>query len=396
MFYALVIGSIIGLIVFAFLKIMNLGIELLWNIIPSNINIPFYTIIVCALGGVIIGFWTKFSKVKLDDLEEVVSKVKNGEKFSYDNLGKLSVSAILPLIFGGSIGPEAGLSLIIVSLCSWASDKFKHAFKEIKELTQIGIGATLGTIFNSPLFGFTVPIESEGEVVIPKKEKVVLYFLSIFGAFGIMILLNSLVGGRGGLIHFSGFEINAFEWLWFLPLIVIGIVAGILYSVFNKVSKEMAKVLKKYIILSCLIAGLILGIIGSILPFAMFSGEKEMEDVMMTFGQIGFFGLLITGVLKLFVTNTCISLGLKGGHFFPAIFSGICIGYALSLLININPVFCVCIVTTSLMAFIMKRPVSVIMLLMICFPAKALPVMLLASVIGSIVKLPKSFDKVLN
>jgi len=252
------------------------------------------------------------------------------------------------------------------------------------------------TVYFMPKGSRKVKQKSRCDTCITGEVQFVLPATLVDGAFGIMILLNSLVGGRGGLIHFSGFEINAFEWLWFLPLIVIGIVAGILYSVFNKVSKEMAKVLKKYIILSCLIAGLILGIIGSILPFAMFSGEKEMEDVMMTFGQIGFFGLLITGVLKLFVTNTCISLGLKGGHFFPAIFSGICIGYALSLLININPVFCVCIVTTSLMAFIMKRPVSVIMLLMICFPAKALPVMLLASVIGSIVKLPKSFDKVLN
>ena len=42
-------------------------------------------------------------------------------------------------------------------------------FKEMKELTQIGISATLGTIFNSPMFGFAMPIESEeDEITIPK------------------------------------------------------------------------------------------------------------------------------------------------------------------------------------------------------------------------------------
>ena len=104
---------------------------------------------------------------------------------------------------------------------------------------------------------------------------------------------------------------------------------------------------------------------------------------------MGVIVLLLTAIVKLFITNVCISFGLKGGHFFPNIFSGICLGYAIALIIGINPVFCVCVITTALMAYLIKKPVAVVLLLMICFPVQAIPVMLLASAIGSFIKLPK-------
>ena len=121
----------------------------------------------------------------------------------------------------------------------------------------------------------------------------------------------------------------------------------------------------------------------------MFSGEEQMHEVMANFSSIGVVVLFFTALVKLFMTNICINLGFKGGHFFPCIFSGICLGYVMSFITLIDPVFCVCVVTTSLMAFLMKKPLATVFLLMICFPASALVIMLFASVIGSVVKIPR-------
>ena len=110
MLYAIIIGALTGLIVWSFLKIMNISIKFIWETIPNMIEIPFYTIIVCTIGGIIIGVWKKFNGDYPEDLEEVMSKVKKDGGYPYNNIGKLSISAILPLIFGGSIGPEAGLT----------------------------------------------------------------------------------------------------------------------------------------------------------------------------------------------------------------------------------------------------------------------------------------------
>lgn len=392
MLYALCLGAVIGAIVWTFLKLMNTSIEFLWDKLPSMINIPFYTIIICTLGGLIIGLWRRYAGDYPEELEEVIIKVKKDGKYPYNNIGKVSISAILPLIFGGSIGPEAGLTGIIVGLCSWINDKFKDMFKEMKELTQIGISATLGTIFNSPMFGFVEPIETEEDVSIPKVSKIILYFLAIFGALGIVILLNSIFQGGAGMTSFSEIHIGKIEWLWLIPLSLIGVIGGIVYSLYNTVAKKIEKYIKKYTVIKCVIAGLLLGIAGTFLPYTMFSGEEQMLDVMSEWQGIGASALLLTAIVKLFITNTCIILGFKGGHFFPCIFSGVCIGYAVALLIGIDPVFCVCIITTALMAYLLKKPFATVLLLMICFPTSAVLVMLLAAVIGSYIKKSKFIE----
>lgn len=380
--YSLILGGIIGGIIWSFLKLMNLSINLFWNIIPSKLNFPLYTILLCTIGGLIIGIWKKKTGDYPEELEEVVSKVKKDGKYPYDKVGTMYISAILPLIFGGSIGPEAGLTGVICGLCSWVSDKFKFLFKEMKDLTSIGMSATLGTIFNSPMFGFVEPIEAEGEKL-PKRQRIVLYFVTIFGALGIMILLNSFFKGSSGLASFSGLKMNSKEWGFLIPLCLIGCIIGLIYNSFNKVTNKLSSLLNNRTIIKCLIAGIILGIVGTFLPFVMFSGEEQIAEVMSDYKEIGLVILLLTGLFKLFVTNSCISLGFKGGHFFPCIFAGICFGYAFGLLLHINLVFSVCVITTTFMSYLMKKPLAVILLLMICFSYEAIPVMLIAASFGS-------------
>ena len=203
------------------------------------------------------------------------------------------------------------------------------------------------------------------------------------------MILKSIFGGSTGLATFDGLEVGTYEWLWLVPLSLIGILAGLIYSVFNKTTNIISEWFGKYTIVKCTTAGVLLGIAGTFLPLVMFSGEEQMGEVIGNFKELGIMILLLTAIVKLFITNICNNLGLKGGHFFPNIFSGICIGYAVALIININPVFCVCVITTALMAFLIKKPFATVLLLMICFPTKALLVMILAAVIGSFIKAPK-------
>ena len=44
-----VAGAIIGGIIWAFMRVMNLLIELIWDYIPSAVHIPCYTILICLL-----------------------------------------------------------------------------------------------------------------------------------------------------------------------------------------------------------------------------------------------------------------------------------------------------------------------------------------------------------
>ena len=317
-----------------------------------------------------------------------ISKVKKDGRYPYKNIAAISVSAILPLIFGGSIGPEAGLTGVIAGLCTWIGDKFKSFFKEIKELTQIGISATLGTIFNSPMFGFIEPIESsEEEIALPKNYKTVLYFSAILGALGIFVLLNNIFNSKTSMASFDNIVINAKEIIFLLPLIIIGVIAGLIYHFSDKIIVNISKkiTIKNSIILKCVIAGLLLGVSGTLLPYTMFSGEHQLHEIMHSWQEIGGITLLITAIIKLIITSICINFGFKGGHFFPCIFSGVCIGFAISIILGINPIFSVVIITTTLISFLLKKPLATTLLLMIIFPVSAIPIILLSAIISSFI-----------
>ena len=390
--YTMIIGILSGLIIWSFLKVMNLGIDFLWFYLPNKINIKYYTIIICLIGGIIIGLWKwKFGESP-EELEEVIKKVKKNKRYSYNNIFSSIGSALFPLLIGSSVGPEAGLTGIIASLCTWVGDKLKHMFKEIQELTSIGITATLGTIFKSPMFGFIEPLEGEEETKLPKTSKIILYFTAILSSFGIFMLLNRLVGQEMGMptVGIASFkELNFFH---IIILTIIGIMLGYIYFISHKITKVVFKPLGNNILIKCIIGGLILGLIGTILPLTMFSGEEQIITIVETGRNIGIVVLILTSIIKVLLTNICIESGLKGGHFFPMIFSGISLGYAMSIILNMDPVISMAIVTSSFLANIMKKPLAVVLLLMIVFPSNLIPIMLTTSIIACLFKTPKILE----
>ncbi len=99
-------GAVTSLIVWLFLKLMGLGIGLVWDTIPSNFDFKFYPIIVCTAGGLILGIWQKLTNAVPDELDEVMKKVKKDKFYPYNKVLLLCVSALLPLVFGGITCPR--------------------------------------------------------------------------------------------------------------------------------------------------------------------------------------------------------------------------------------------------------------------------------------------------
>ena len=99
--------------------------------------------------------------------------------------------------------------------------------------------------------------------------------------------------------------------------------------------------------------------------------------------------------MKVLLTNICIQFGLKGGHFFPVIFAGVCMGYGVGMLICGNAeshlVFASAIVTAALLGGTMKKPLAVTMLLFLCYPVKLFVWIFVAAAAGS--KCLSLFDK---
>ena len=87
MLYSICLGAIIGIIIWSFMRLITIGIELLWVKIPNFIHIPFYTILLCTIGGIIIGIWKKFTGDYPEDMEKVIEKKKKEGKYPYNKIG---------------------------------------------------------------------------------------------------------------------------------------------------------------------------------------------------------------------------------------------------------------------------------------------------------------------
>ena len=117
MLYTIILGLIVGLIIWGFLRIMNYGVEFLWGYLPSLISFPLYTVCVCTAGGLIIGIWKRKFGDYPEELTGVIAKIKKTGRYSYNNVFSTIVSALIPLLAGASIGPEP-------PICSSVSYKF--------------------------------------------------------------------------------------------------------------------------------------------------------------------------------------------------------------------------------------------------------------------------------
>lgn len=111
------LGGVIGGITWLLLFLLNLGIDFFWSFLPEHIDFTFYPLMICAVGGILVGLWEKKFGPYPRELQEIMAEIKSGKKIPYNNLHIIGIAALLPLIFGGSLGPEAGLSGIIVGLC---------------------------------------------------------------------------------------------------------------------------------------------------------------------------------------------------------------------------------------------------------------------------------------
>lgn len=392
--FTIIIGALAGAAVWLFLFLLNHGINLIWDTIPNtalaHINTWWWPLVICSLGGILVGLFERKFGPYPESLKTVVADVKKTGRYEYKHIGATAGGALLPLLFGGSIGPEAGFTGVIAGLCTWIGDRLKFLGSEFRELSSFGTTAVLSAIFSAPLFGLAAPILGSCDqplpntkLKFPKLAKAILYLLVAAGAFGIVLVLRSIFGGGEGLPHYHDISIGWHEVALLIPLALAGGAVGLLFHLFDKLAHTIAQKIGRRPVLKALLAGLILGALGTVFPMVMFAGETQADLLEHSWMAMGAGVLIITGILKIFMTPFCLRLGWRGGHFFPTIFAGICLGYGFALITGADPVSCLCICSAAVMGGIMRQPIMTVLLLFLLFPIRGFLLMLAAAFIGS-------------
>ena len=381
---SIILGAAAGAVVWLFLIIMSAGMSLVWDILPAYINLSVYPLLACTLGGVIVGISLKLIGSYPEELETVIDKVKQSGRYDACRIWKVLIAALLPLIFGASLGPEAGLAGVIALLCTWVGDRMKYVLKEESDMAQIGIAAALSILFAAPLFGFMAQVEdADGKTTFPKRQKVIAYLAAILAAFGVSYMLVESLGGGLHIERFGPASMSRHEILWFIPIALIGTLAGIGYNLLGAAFTRLTMPLKKYNSILAILGGIILGLFAIYVPYSLFSGELETGEIMAGYQAMAPWLLIGIGVMKILITNICLAAHWRGGHIFPTIFAGISMGYGVAGLCGVDPVFAVAATTTALCGAVMKKPLAVILVMLIFFPFKDIILLTAAAFIGA-------------
>lgn len=393
-----VLGCCAGAVVWAILRIMHLMTGLLWDVIPEALGTGdrlAYYLFVCIAGGIIIGMWQRKYGIFPDELEVVMARLKTDGFYPYDKLHILAVSALLPLIFGGALGPEAGLTGLIAGMCCFIGDKLKYKGDQVAALAEAGMAAVVGVVFNAPLFGIADNLEHRRNEKTPRKRLVskpvrtLIYVMGVAGGMLAMKGLGALLGSGMGLPRFSARnEFDLTQWKWTLLFMAAGIVFALFYIAVDIITAKIGKLLEKRRITSCVIAGIAVALMGYYLPLTMFSGEDEMGELMTAWEGYSPFILILSSVGKLFLVNFCINLGWKGGKIFPIIFSGVALGYAMAMVVGADGTFAVAVTVAAMYGYIMRKPLTTATILLLCFPITYIIPVLAAAFLASLVPAP--------
>ena len=402
---ALAVGFVIGLAVFCVMNLSTWLTGVLWNGATGDMPTVWFPLVICALGGVLIGVWTWWSHDQVKPLEEVMAEFKATGSYRTQGAVKPVITFLLPLVFGGSIGFEAGLTGIITAACCWIRDRLKAAGLRAGAVADVTIAASMAAIFGTPLAGIVAGAESapaDGEDVLEEPDvndynmrrgvKIVLYTAAAFGAFGGIALFSHVFGTSGGLPRFEPITAAYTELLWAIPCIAVAYIMTLLFHGATRLFQGVGALMGEGplgVIGRPVIAGIVMGALACVLPLVLFPGETQSEYLMEAWTGMGAIVLLATGLLKAAVTPMCLNMGWVGGNFFPSIFAGVAAGYGLAALTGADPMLMVTVTATAFLAGVIRKPLLVLAVLFLCFPVQGLIWMGLAAIIGSTLPLPK-------
>ncbi len=341
MLLIVILGAVSAVVTFVFIALVNLLTDAIWKEAPHVLGMDarLFTMLVCTLGGLLVGLMVKLFGDHNAIFSELIQEFGKTGRFDYRHSPGIVITALISLISGASLGPEAPLADACGGLGTLAADKLKMNEQETRTMGYGGLSAMLAAFITNPFAGALLSLESAQGGMTGAQIYFWGLFPSLLGSAVATLVFVTLAGSFFfPLYSFPEYAPRVKDLLQAVPFSLVGAVAGVLFTFMFRWLRKAMQPLKVHVVWRGLIGGLGMGIIGMLLPLTLFSGEEQTLELIEQAVEIGVIMLIVLALCKLLATSLLLATGFKGGYIFPIMFAGVALGMAGHLLFPDTPV----------------------------------------------------------
>ena len=208
LYFTSLTGAVIAGIVWLYLKVANVGITVIWEMVPVYIDSKYYTVLMCLGGGVLIGLFHRVYGPYPERMADSVKRVKDTGTYPYRKLPMIVSASFLSLFFGGAVGPESGLVSLLLGLCCWAMDQFGLARWKMETLIAGNPYIRKKELFRVMAAGLFLPpdqiVYDKGKISWKRKEQIASGITAGLTGLAVYELLNFCFGRCLAVPHLHG------------------------------------------------------------------------------------------------------------------------------------------------------------------------------------------------
>lgn len=382
------LGAISATITFVFVVLVDQGINLIWEQAANTLGLDprLFTLAACLLGGLLVGLLVKLFGDHNAVFAELMQEFGKTGRFDYRHTPGIVITALVSLVAGASLGPEAPLADACGGIGTWAADKLKLDEKETRTLGYGGLSGMLAAFITNPFGGALLSLESAQGAVGGAQIYIWSLLPSLLASAVATIVFVTLSGSFfDSLYSFPAYTPRLRDLLVAIPLSLIGGLAGLLFFQMFRGLRRLMRPLNNRLVLRGLLGGLGMGVIGALLPLTLFSGEDQTIELIQQAGRLGIGMLVLLALGKLLATALLLATGWKGGYIFPIMFAGVALGMACEIVFpDVAVAVNVAAVLSGALVAALRAPLFAALFTMVLVDADTGPVVAVAVLVSGL------------
>lgn len=368
----LVYSSVIALVSYGFIMAEKVISHFLWESLPHQLHFgTVYSILILVILTCLVillkNKWGNLPKTSHDLLHELGHE----GTVAYQNTWRNLVLALVILVSGAGVGPEAPLLGAVIAYSIWLADKLRYLEANWEQVSGQGLGQWFKFLCHPSRFLFTYP-DSQ------KQTGKGLRNLLIANGLFVFWLMMRLTDQPSFVTKLGETTWSLPDLLFFLPLCLYGYAIGKGYSWLKPFIRAGLNRLNLSLSIKISLGAIVILVVTMLAPTLLFSGQHSLHSIVELGMETPILTLIILSFAKLIFLDFCLWTGWTGGDIFPVTFAAFLQGFAVAQLFpQVDSLFVVLVVSLSMAIALLEKECLAGIFISLFFPLQLLPVSLL-------------------